>query len=151
MRAALALAVLLFTTACDSAVQLAPASSNQEGKRFDVPATGKTALYVFTTSKAGTTWNIAVDQRQIGQLESGQWMRVDLTPGQQDVRCSSAILKDPPARLSVPAQAGSVNYVMASYVPLGNPSCKLQAVASAVAQREIATGTRSQEFGGASD
>lgn len=130
---------------------MATSESNATGKQFAPPFPGRAALYVLTTKKAGTTWALTLGQRNLGVMDNSQWLRVDVPAGTYDLRCSSVILRDAPAVLPLTMPEGSISFAAASYITLGNPSCRLQAVADDFGRREVLAGTRIREVGGASD
>ncbi len=106
-RLAVITAVLL-TAACAS-VPLADKESDAAGKRFDPPPSGLAKLYVYQSACSpssvrpmGTVY--VVDQgscgtnsvylrmdsqqdRNVGQLGPGNWLSIDVTPGDYDIWC----------------------------------------------------------------
>lgn len=57
---------------------------------FGLPPPGKGALYVYRESAFGgaVLMSVSAGQRALGSLAADTWFRVDLDPGQYDMRCS---------------------------------------------------------------
>lgn len=148
-RAAIA-AVMLFVSACADGLPLATGERDATGKQFAPPNAVRSALYVFRTDQAGTPFEFTLDQRQLGALGRGTWLRVDVPAGDYDLRCKAPVLRDGTRSLLLSLAPGTTTYVLASYVTLGTPSCLLQPVAEGFGQKEVLAGKRAQETGGAS-
>ena len=79
-------------------VPMAGTGADAEGKRFDPPPPGRSALYVYRSSMLGTEsiFNIADNQQPVGALADKTWIRVDVAPGPH-VANTIRLLDLPPA------------------------------------------------------
>jgi hypothetical protein len=146
-----ALAALLLA-GCDSHVPLDTAALDAQGKQFAAPAPSLAALYVsYGETRGWVPFALSLDQRSLGVLGKGTWLRVDVKPGTYDLRCAGTGEQGIPDSLPVPLVAGHIWFVRASYVIFGNPACRLTAIAPDAAKAEILTRQRIRETGGASD
>ncbi len=131
--------VLLLLTACGS-VPMAPQADDAAGKRFSALAPGVAALYVYRADTIGglRTVDVSAGQRMLGALAWHTWLRVDLPPGRQDIRCKFENTTSLPVSLS----AGEIRYLEISF-SIG--TCHLQEVPAAKAQPAIISGRRAAE------
>lgn len=90
MKKALVAAALLLS-ACSSSVPMASSSDDTDGKRFQAPAPNMAVLYIYRGA-AGlgggeAVFTPTIGQRMLGGLAPRTWFRVELAPGQYDLRC----------------------------------------------------------------
>jgi hypothetical protein len=69
---------------------MATADADAQGKSFSPPPPGQGALYVYREGIFGAAvmMSVSAGQRALGALAPDTWFRVDLDPGQYDIRCS---------------------------------------------------------------
>lgn len=88
MRAGL-LVFAIVLAGCDTAsVPLASPQLDAAGKSFALPPPGEGTLYVVRGADVGTLINVTVGARSLGPLGNYTWFRVDVAPGNLDVRCA---------------------------------------------------------------
>jgi len=138
--AALALA------ACEGAsLPMSSVEADSAGKRFEPPAPGMAALYVYRT-RAGNDATMTAGQRTLGTLQGRTWLRVDLPPGRQDVRCSIPAWPTINS-LDVDLQAGDIVTVSATeaVTSMWSAACLLVNEPAGVAYPAIRAGARIKE------
>lgn len=86
---ALGLALLLAGCHAPPPVAMAPAQSDEAGKRFDPPPPGMAAVYFY--GRAPDNAAALVDGRFIGAMNNGAWVRVDVPAGAHEVACALEI------------------------------------------------------------
>lgn len=84
-------AVAVLLSACSSSVPMATGSDDIDGKRFQAPAPNMSALYIYRGA-AGlgggeAVFTPTIGQRMLGGLAPRTWFRIELAPGQYDLRC----------------------------------------------------------------
>ena len=70
---------------------MAPSDADIQAKQFQPPSAGQATLYVFREGILGAAiaLNASLGQRMLGQLGPDNYFRVDILPGDYDMRCSS--------------------------------------------------------------
>lgn len=74
-----------------ASVPMAGPTADAEGKRFDSPAPGQSALYLYRSSLLGSevAFTLADNGQPIGTLANRTWIRVDVAPGQHVITCTA--------------------------------------------------------------
>ena len=141
--------------ACDGdKVPMANTTADATAKRFDAPIPGKAALYIYRPDSAGSVLDINANQRVLGPLRKGTYLRIDVAPGSLDVRCRSNVALESAISQPVVLTAATITFVQARYTLSGWPAgayCDLQTVDPSHARQEIIKLQRIQEVGGSSD
>jgi len=99
---------ILALASCAS-VPMAPSADDDAGKIFGPPPAGMGALYVARGSglPGSPAVNISVASKVVGSLADYTWFRVELPPGNYDVRASSP---DGSGSLDITLTAGQTRY-----------------------------------------
>ena len=145
MKWVLVAALSLSLAACGSSVPLAPSEEDAAGKRFDAPPTGKVAFYIVRPSKFNFAYaiNVSVGQRMAGSLGGESWLRVDVEPGKQDVRCQG---ENTDATL-VEANAGEIRFVLVRpNMGWSSARCSVQEVDAVLGRSYVMSSRRVQEI-----
>lgn len=131
----------LVLAACDPVFRT-PLQADQQAKLFESPPPGMAGIYIYRDSSYAPHWPIKVTLLDSidTELPAGTYLRVNVQPGPQDIRCVTAALPDH-RRLAIPA--GEVRYFQ---VRLNrgtySPYCLVVDVAPEAAQAEIRARTR---------
>src|SRR5258708_27023257 len=109
MRVWLSLWGILLLAACAS-VPLAPSTDDDAGKTFGPRPAGMAALYVARGSGMPgiPAVNISIASKMVGSLTDYTWFRVELPPGNYDVRASG---RDGGGSLDISLTAGQTRYL----------------------------------------
>jgi hypothetical protein len=111
MRLLWSIAAALVLAACTS-VPLAPREADAAAKRFDPPPPGLGALYIVREGyMISDEIAVLVDQRPVGVLVYDTYLRLDLPPGQHDVRAENIESRQPLAVTTVRLGAGEIRFV----------------------------------------
>jgi len=131
-------------------VPLAGTAADMEGKRFDPPPPGQSALYLYRTSVLGSeaVFSLADNQQPIGALADKTWIRVEVAPGRHVITCaapSHAPLTQPPAQAAtVDLAPGDVRFLEVDVwpgLPL-NPRCVATEVSMDRGRAAVTDGNR---------
>ena len=123
---------------------MADPAADASGKRFDPPPSGQAALYVYRSESSGGGLTVTANQRTLGVLRRESWLRVDLPPGAQDIRCTT------PATSTVGSSrmllsVGETRYLEISF-PFAGSICALSEKPGLIAQPAIRAGARVREL-----
>ena len=144
MRQSALAGLLLMTAACSGApMPLATPEENAAGQRFEAPAAGQAALYLYT--RRGGPYSITANRLALGDVAYSHWMRVTLTPGKQDLRCAAPGMQIDPGSLLLYPRPGETLYVAVDFT-LSSLSCTLTLEVPAAAQPTILAGKRVREL-----
>ena len=71
-------------------VPLAGPAADADGKRFDPPTQGQSALYLYRDAPLGSevAFSLSDNQQPIGTLADKTWLRLDLAPGRHMIGCT---------------------------------------------------------------
>ena len=134
---------------CASVPMSGPAA-DAEGKRFDPPPAGQSALYLYRSSLPGSevAFSLADNQQPIGSLANKTWIRVEVAPGRHVITCaapSHAPLTQPPAQAAtVDLAPGDVRFLEVDVwpgLPL-NPRCVATEVSMDRGRAAVTDGNR---------
>jgi hypothetical protein len=134
-RTPLALGLLLALGACAS-VPLAPPQADQEGKRFDPPASGDGVVYVYRSGwmALAKTVDVGIAGGFHAELAPNTYFRLEGPPGPVEIDCKS----DNTAGQQVAVNAGDIRYVeVGMHAGLLGPSCSVAEVSPDQAQAAI--------------
>ena len=108
MRALGCLLAASFLLGACASVPLAGPAADSDGKRFDPPPPGQSALYLYRSSVIGSeaVFSLAENQQPIGTLANRTWIRVDVVPGRHVINCS---VPSYAPLTQTPAQAATVD------------------------------------------
>ena len=108
MRLLWSMAVALAVAACTS-VPLASREVDAAAKRFEPPAPGRGALYIVREGyMLSDEIAVVVDQQPVGTLAYDTYLRLELPPGQHDVRAESIENRQPLAVTTVQLGIGAI-------------------------------------------
>jgi hypothetical protein len=127
MRASVPLALLLAATACAN-VPMADSQQDSAGKRFDAPAGGDGALYIYRSELMGFARpiNISIAGGASAGLGSRTYLRLEGPPGPVDISCR---VGDHQGQQEVQIEQGRTRFVEVSMkVGLLLPDCQLAEV-----------------------
>ena len=153
MRLLWSMAVALTVAACTS-VPLAPREADAAAKRFEPPGPGRAALYIVREGYViSDEIAVMVDQRPVGTLAYDTYLRLELPPGQHDVRAESIENRQPLAVTTVQLGIGEVRFVTLANAVFDSPLARavtemsarempVSAGRAAVLSRRLAAGTR---------
>jgi hypothetical protein len=111
MRLLWSMAVALAVAACTS-VPLASREVDAAAKRFEPPAPGRGALYIVREGyMLSDEIAVVVDQQPVGTLAYDTYLRLELPPGQHDVRAESIENRQPLAVTTVQLGIGEIRFV----------------------------------------
>ena len=129
-------AVLMLALAACASVPMADPQADQEGKRFDPPAQGMAALYVYRPGWMALAKAVEVSMaggRQAA-LASNTYFRVDVPPGAIDIVCRT----DNTAERQVVLAAGETRYVeVAMNGGFWGPRCSVNEVSASEGQAGV--------------
>lgn len=133
----------LTIAACeDPPLPLATTADNATGKQFLAPPSDGAALYVYR-ARSGGLMTITVGQRTVGNLQGGNWLRVDLPAGTHDVRCAVPEMGAVSSEL-LDLRPGSTVYLSATVQLF--VGCHLTQQPATTAQPAILAGKRVREL-----
>lgn len=94
-RVSVVIGFLLFLAACaPPGVPPGDPNYDPQGQRFAAPSQGMAALYIANVDpprEGAPAFNVSIGSRQLGELASSRWYRVELAPGTYDVRATGSI------------------------------------------------------------
>lgn len=143
--------VAMLVAACDDAVPMANTAADTTGKGFTAPSPAKASLYIYRPDGAGSVLDTTANQRTLGSLPKRSYLRVDLSPGNWDIRCRSSVTTSSTNSIAAELRPGTITFIEARYSLPATGFCRLQLVDSSHAKQEISGLSRIQEVGGASD
>lgn len=115
------LLVLAVAAACTS-VPLASREADTAAKHFEPPASGWAALYVVREGyMLSDEVAVLVDQRPVGTLAYDTYLRLELPPGQHDVRAENIENRQPLAVTTVQLAADEVRFVTIANAVFDSP------------------------------
>ena len=153
MRLLWSIVLALAVAACTS-VPLAPREADTAAKRFEAPAAGWSALYIVREGyMISDEVAVLVDQRPAGSLAYDTYLRLELPPGQHDVRAENIENRQPLAVTSVQLAAGETRFVTIANAVFDSPLARAvtemsarempaNAGRAAVVSRRLAAGAR---------
>jgi hypothetical protein len=121
------LALLLLLGACAGSPS-APQQADLEARRFDPPAPGRAAIYVYRSGLMGMMrpLDVSLPGRATAQLGYNTFIRIDGPPGAVDIACT---VGDRTARAQVQMPDGETRFVEVSMAAgLLTPSCGIAEV-----------------------
>jgi len=131
------IALALAVASCTS-VPLAPREADTAAKRFDPPAPGWSALYIVREGyMISDEVAVLVDQRPAGSLAYDSYLRLELPPGQHDVRAEDVENRQPLAVTTVQLAAGETRFVSIANAVFDSP---LARAATEMSAREMPVG-----------
>lgn len=86
--------LLLLAACAPPGVPVADPNYDAQGKRFEPPSQGMAALYIANVERPNSgapPFNVSIGSRQLGELASSRWYRVELAPGTYSVRATGSI------------------------------------------------------------
>jgi hypothetical protein len=152
MRPLWSIAAALALAACTS-VPLAPREFDTAAKRFEAPSPGLGALYIVREGyMISDEVAVLVDQRSVGALAYDTYLRLELPPGQHDVRAENVENRQPLAVTTVRLAVGEIRFVTLANAVFDSPLARtmgemsarelpVAAGRSAVLSRRLAAGT----------
>lgn len=143
--AATAFGVLCACTELHEArVPMADAQADAAGRRFAPPPQGMGSVYVVRVGKPQPiVWTITAGQRTLAQLGTMSWARLDLPPGQIDLRCNGSMADT--SSLLLTLNPGDVRYVEITEEHF-RIICNLAEVPAAQGQAAVLKGRRVREL-----
>jgi hypothetical protein len=140
MRLLWSIGLALVVAACTS-VPLASPEADAAAKRFDLPARGRAILYIVREGyMISDEVAVVVDQRPVGSLAHDTYLRLDLPPGQHDVRAENIENRQPLAVTTVQLAAGEIRFVTIANAVFESPLAR--AVTEMSAREMPASGGR---------
>lgn len=133
-----------------ASVPMAGPTADADGKRFDPPASGQSALYLYRSSLLGSevAFTIADNGQAIATLANKTWVRVEVPPGQHVITCaapSHAPLTQTPAQAATvylaPGETRFLEVDVWPGLPL-NPRCQATEVPADQGRAGVAGGNR---------
>jgi hypothetical protein len=133
-------AVLMLALAACASVPMADPQADQQGKRFDPPAQGMAAVYVYRPGwmALAKTVDVSAAGRE-ALLASNTYFRIDVRPGAIDVVCKT----DNTADRQIVLAAGETRYVeVAMKGGVLGPHCSVDEVSASAGQAGVQRGKR---------
>jgi hypothetical protein len=121
-----------------------------DGKRFEAPPPGQSALYLYRSSLLGSevVFSLADNQQPIGSLANKTWIRVDLVPGRHVITCSvpshAPLTQTPAQAATVDLAPGEIRFLEVDVwpgLPL-NPRCVATEVSADRGRAAVTDGNR---------
>jgi hypothetical protein len=129
---------LTFAVAACTSVPLAPREADAAAKRFAPPAPGWSTLYIVREGyMISDEVAVLVDQRPVGSLAYDSYLRLELAPGQHDVRAEDIENRQPLAVTTVQLTAGEIRFVSIANAVFDSPLARAPTEMSA---REMPAG-----------
>jgi hypothetical protein len=127
---------------CSATVPMADPGASSAGQAFQAPPLGQGALYIYRHGGLGLSQLVTatIGQRTLGQLAANTWFRIDLDPGSQQLRCTTAEASE---ALQVQVGAAEIRFVeVAIRIGLAAPRCAISEVSPEKGQAAIRAGRR---------
>lgn len=133
-----------------ASVPMAGSAADAEGKRFDPPAPGQAALYLYRRSLLGSevALSLADNQQPIGALADKTWIRVDVAPGRHVITCTASsyapLTQTPAQAATVDVAPGETRFLEVDVwpgLPL-NPRCTATEVSADKGRAGVTDGNR---------
>jgi hypothetical protein len=152
MRLLWSIVMALAVAACTS-VPLASREADAAAKRFEPPAPGRGALYIVRDGyMLSDEVAVLVDRRPVGVLAYDSYLRIELSPGQHDVRAENIENRLPLAVTTVRLALGEIRFVTIANAVFDSPldramtemsarEMPMSAGRAAVLSRRLAAGT----------
>lgn len=129
--------LVLAVAACTS-VPLAPREADTAAKRFEPPRSGWAALYIVREGyMISDEVAVLVDLRPVGSLAYDTYLRLELPPGQHDVRAENIENRQPLAVTTVRLAPGEIRFVSIANAVFDSP---LARAATEMSAREMPAG-----------
>jgi hypothetical protein len=131
--------------ACTS-VPMASSDADMQAKQFQPPPVEQSTLYVFREGIFGAAilLNASLGQRTLGQLGPDNYFRVDLKPGEYDMRCSGI---EGAGSTAVRIAPGETRFVeVAARLGIGSARCAIFEVSEQQGRSAIAHSKRAAEI-----
>ena len=150
MRALGCLLAASFLLGACASVPLAGPAADSDGKRFDPPPPGQSALYLYRSSVIGSeaVFSLAENQQPIGTLANRTWIRVDVVPGRHVINCSvpsyAPLTQTPAQAATVDLAPGEIRFLEVDVwpgLPL-NPRCVATEVSAVKGRAAVTDGNR---------
>lgn len=143
VRPALMAAMALLLSAC-ATVPMASEAEDATAKRFDLPPVDKSTLYIYRQGifNAAFMLTVSIGQRTVGPLASDTYFRLEMAPGDYEIRCTGVNTVAVPVRLM---PNGTSFVEIAARVAIGGSGCAASEVTAAAGQSAILRGRRAQE------
>jgi hypothetical protein len=128
---------LVTLTGC-ATVPMASQDADRAGKRFDPPSPGMAQIYIFRDATGSSTaLNVSLGAQMLGALAGNTWFRVEVEPGQYDIRCNAENV----ANAVVAIAAGETRFVE-TVVGIGwvAPRCRIAEVAPSIGRPVVLAG-----------
>jgi hypothetical protein len=139
MRKLFYLTVCIALIACEGPkIETASSTSDAEGKTFPPPPPGKAALYI-AAGYIPDVSTISVGRSEVGSLSQRTWLRVDVDPGNHEIRARSPYSE---SSLSLAFTAGTTTFAQLQYVDLRPWSDVLSQVSSGQGRELVLAGKR---------
>lgn len=110
MKAAIYSLAAAILVGCATPVPMDTPANDQAGKRFEAPPPGRAIIYIYRESGYGAPYLLTawLGSRALGQLGADTWFRLDVEPGAQSLRCTTA---EASQLLQLNVTAGEVRFV----------------------------------------
>lgn len=134
-------AILMLALAACASVPTADPQADQEGKRFDPPAQGMAAVYVYRPGwmALAKTVDVGVTGGRHAVLASNTYFRLDVRPGTVDIECRT----DSTADRQIVLAAGETRYVeVAMNGGFWGPRCSVDEVPASEGREGVLRGKR---------
>lgn len=150
MRASSILLATAFALGACATVPMAGPAADSEGKRFDPPPPGQSALYLYRSSVVGSevVFSLSDNQQPIGSLANRTWIRADVVPGRHIITCSvpsyAPLTQTPAQAATVDLAPGEIRFLEVDVwpgLPL-NPRCAATEVSTDKGRAAVTEGNR---------
>lgn len=145
---AVALAAIGVLSGCadlnEARAPMADAGADAVGRQFAPPPPGMSSIYVVRVGKPQPiVWTITVGQRTLAQIGTMSWARLDLPPGQIDLRCTGSMADTTSLLLTL--NPGEIRYVEITEEHF-RIICHLTEIPAAQGQAAVLKGRRVREL-----
>jgi len=128
----------------EARVPMADAAADGSGRQFLPPPPGKASLYVFRVGKPQPIiWTITAGRETLAQIGTTSWARLEMPPGQVDLRCSGSMADTTSLLLNL--RAGETRYIEITEEHF-RIICNMAEVPAATGQAGVLTGRRVREL-----
>lgn len=150
VRALSCLVAASFLLSACATVPMAGPTADADGKRFDPPLPGQSALYLYRSSVLGSevAFSLADNQQPVGSLANRTWIRVDVVPGRHVITCSvpsyAPLTQTPAEAATVDLAPGEIRFLEVDVwpgLPL-NPRCVASEVSADKGRAAVTDGNR---------
>jgi hypothetical protein len=119
-------------------VPLAPPAQDAMGKQFNPPPPGLAALYFYNPSPDNRPITVFVGSQLVGRISAHTWMRVELNPGWNEMRCRTFDAVNP---TSITLAPGDIRFVQVEPTS-GEPDCSIGEAPTEVGRNGVLQGSR---------